>query len=51
MIFICVKWEVKPAYADQWVELTREFTQATRAEEGNLFFDWPHSVEDPEQRV
>jgi quinol monooxygenase YgiN len=34
MIFICVKWKVKPEYADQWVELTRDFTEATRAEDG-----------------
>lgn len=51
MIFICVKWKVKPEYADQWVELTREFTDSTRAEEGNLFFDWSRSVEDPDQYV
>jgi quinol monooxygenase YgiN len=51
MIFICVKWKVKPEYADQWVELTQEFTEATRAEDGNLFFDWSRSVEDPDQYV
>src|SRR6187397_2406581 len=51
MIFICVKWKVKPEYADQWVELTKDFTQATRAEEGNLFFEWSRSVEDPNQYV
>jgi quinol monooxygenase YgiN len=51
MIFICVKWKVKPEYADQWVELTKEFTGATRAEEGNLFFDWSRNVEDPNQYV
>ena len=51
MIFICVKWKVKPEYADQWVELTREFTEATRAEEGNLFFEWSRSVDDPNQYV
>ena len=51
MIFICVKWKVKPEHADQWVELTREFTEATRAEPGNLFFDWSRSVEDPDEYV
>jgi quinol monooxygenase YgiN len=51
MIFICVKWKVKPEYADQWVELTREFTEATRAEEGNLFFQWSRSVDDPNEYV
>ncbi|MEO5652013.1 MAG: putative quinol monooxygenase [Marmoricola sp.] len=51
MIFICVKWKLKPEYADQWVELSKEFTEATRAEQGNLFFDWSRSVEDPNQYV
>lgn len=51
MIFICVKWKVKPEYADQWVDLTREFTESTRAEEGNLFFDWSRSVENPVEYV
>ena len=51
MIFICVKWKVKPEFADRWVELTREFTEATRAESGNLFFEWSRSVDDPDQYV
>ncbi len=40
MILICVKWKIKPEYADRWPELSREFTEATRAEPGNRFFDW-----------
>lgn len=51
MIFICVKWTVKPEHADEWVELTRDFTEATRAEPGNLFFEWSRSVEDPSTYV
>ena len=51
MIFICVKWRIKPEHADEWPEITRSFTEATRAEEGNLFFEWSRSVEDPEQYV
>ncbi len=51
MIFICVKWKVKPEYADQWVELTRDFTEATRTEEGNLFFEWSRSVDEANQYV
>lgn len=35
MIFIVVKYEVKPEHVDQWLERTREFTEATRAEPGN----------------
>lgn len=51
MIFICVKWKIKPEHADDWPQLTREFTEATRAEPGNLFFEWSRSVEDPNQYV
>jgi len=51
MIFICVKFPVKPEHADAWPDLTRAFTEATRAEEGNLFFDWSRSVEDPNEYV
>jgi quinol monooxygenase YgiN len=51
MIFICVKWKVKPEYADQWVDLTRDFTESTRAEEGNLFFEWSQSLEEPDIHV
>jgi quinol monooxygenase YgiN len=51
MIFICVKWKVKPEYADRWPELSRDFTESTRAEEGNLFFEWSRSVDDPDQYV
>ena len=42
---------MKPEHADEWVELTREFTEETRAEPGNLFFDWSRSVEDPHEYV
>jgi len=51
MIFICVKWKVKPEYADQWVELTRDFTESTRAEPGNLFYQWSRSVDDPNEYI
>jgi quinol monooxygenase YgiN len=51
MIFICVKFPVKPEHADAWPGLTAEFTAATRAEEGNLFFDWSRSLEDPNEYV
>ena len=51
MIFIAVKWPVKPEYADQWLDLVKDFTEATRAEPGNLWFDWSRSVEDPNEFV
>ena len=51
MIFIVVKFPVKPEYADQWPEVVKEFTEATRAEPGNKWFDWSRSVEDPNEYV
>jgi quinol monooxygenase YgiN len=47
MIFIVVKHPVRPQYADDWPLLVEEFTAATRAEPGNICFDWFRSVEDP----
>ncbi|AHI22328.1 putative quinol monooxygenase [Corynebacterium vitaeruminis] len=40
MILINVKYQVKPEYVDRFLEDVDWFTQATRAEEGNIFFDW-----------
>lgn len=47
MIFIVAKHQIKPEYADRFPEIVRAFTEATRAEEGNLFFEWSRSLEDP----
>jgi quinol monooxygenase YgiN len=51
LIFITAKFRVRPEYADRWPEITREFTEATQAEPGCLWFDWSRSVEDPHQYV
>ncbi len=47
MIFIVVKWTVRPEYSHSWLERVDEFTQSTRAEPGNIFFEWSRSVDDP----
>jgi quinol monooxygenase YgiN len=47
MILIVVKWTIRPEYADQWMDRVAEFTASTRAEPGNLFFEWNRSVDDP----
>ena len=47
MIFITAEMTVKPEFADDWPEITREFTEATRAEPGNLWFEWSRSLDDP----
>ena len=51
MYFIVVKFPVKPEHADTWMERVTPFTEATRAEPGNLWFEWSRSVEDPNQYV
>lgn len=51
MIFITAKFRVQPEHADQWPQISREFTQATRAEPGCLWFDWSRSVDDPTEYV
>jgi quinol monooxygenase YgiN len=47
MIFVVVKYTVKPEAARQWLDTVEEFTEATRAEPGNLWFDWYKSTEEP----
>lgn len=47
MIFIVVKFDVREEYVDSWPALTSAFTAATRAEPGNLWFDWSRSLESP----
>lgn len=51
MIFIAAKFRVLSEHADAWPEITRSFTEATRAEPGNLWFDWSRSVDDPDEYV
>lgn len=51
MYFIVVKFPVKPEFAEQWPEISRPFTEATRAEPGNLWFEWSRSVDDPNTYV
>ena len=47
MILIVAKVSARPQYADDWPALMEEFTTATRAEPGNICFDWYRSVDDP----
>lgn len=51
MIFITAKFQIKPEDADRWPQISAEFTAATRAEPGCLFFDWSRSLDDPNEYV
>ncbi|MGI5430581.1 putative quinol monooxygenase [Streptomyces sp. CA-179760] len=51
MIFITAKFRVRSEHADRWPEITADFTRATRAEPGCLWFDWSRSVDEPTEYV
>lgn len=51
VILIVVKFKTKPEWTEKWLDLVDGFTTATRAEPGNLWFDWSRSVEDSEEFV
>lgn len=47
MILITVKFPVKRHHADDWPQHIAEFTAATRAEPGNISFEWFRSLDEP----
>jgi quinol monooxygenase YgiN len=51
VIFIVVKWTIRPERSGQWLDLVADFTNGTRSEPGNVFFDWSRSVDNPHQFV
>ena len=51
MIVITAKFAVLPEHAEQWPDLSRAFTEATRGEEGCLWFEWSRSLDDPTEYV
>jgi quinol monooxygenase YgiN len=46
LIFITARFRIKPEHADAWPEISREFTEACRAEPGCLWFDWARALDD-----
>ncbi len=51
MIFITAKFPVLPEYADDWPELSADFTRAVNEEPGCLWFEWSRSLADPTEYV
>ena len=45
MIFITVKFEIRPEKVDQFMDACAGYTAATRAEDGNVFFEWSRSLD------
>ena len=46
-----MKIPVRPDRAEEWTSLADEYTRAVRAEEGNVFFEWSTSLEEPDTYV
>ncbi|MFY9809571.1 MAG: putative quinol monooxygenase [Pseudonocardiaceae bacterium] len=51
MIFIVVKFTIRVERSSEWLSLIDDFTQATRQEPGNIFFEWSRNVDDPHQFI
>ena len=51
MIFIVVKFTIRPDRSEDWLALVEGFTQATRQEPGNIFFEWSRSIDTPNQFI
>lgn len=51
MIFIVVKFPVRPEHVDSFLDRVDGFTRSTRAEPGNKWFEWSRSVDEPDTFV
>jgi quinol monooxygenase YgiN len=51
MIFIVVKFTVRPEHSEGWIDRVSDFTRCTRQEPGNLWFEWSRSIENPDTFV
>ena len=51
MIFIVVKFPIRPDKAEEWERAREAHTQGARSEDGCLFFDYSRSLDDPNEYV
>ena len=49
MIFIVVRFPVRPDKAQEWEPVARQYARDVNSEEGCLFYDWARSVDDPNE--
>ena len=47
MILIVVKFPVRPDKMEEWLELADSYAKAVNAEEGNVYFEFSRTVDDP----
>jgi quinol monooxygenase YgiN len=51
MILVVLKAPMRAKYADDFPAFIAEFANATRAEPGNICFDWYRNIDDPNMFV
>jgi quinol monooxygenase YgiN len=51
VILIVVKFPVRPERAEEWSDLSAAYARAVQAEEGNLFFEFSRSIDEPDTFV
>ena len=51
MILINVRFRPLAENTENFRELVNDFTEASRAEEGNLFFEWYRSTDNPREYI
>ena len=51
MIFIVVKFPIRPDRAQEWEPIALQYARDVNSEEGCMFFDWHRSVDDPNEWV
>ncbi|WP_257158857.1 putative quinol monooxygenase [Corynebacterium cystitidis] len=51
MILINVRFRPLPEHVEDFREKVADFTEASRAEEGCLFFDWFRNTDDPNEYI
>lgn len=47
MILINVKFPVQAERVDEWIALATQYQKDVNAEEGNVYFEWSRSMDDP----
>ena len=51
MIFIVMKFPVRPDKAEEWEPVALQYARDVNSEEGCLFYDWARSIDDPNEWV
>lgn len=51
MILINVRFKPLPEHVENFRELVTDFTEATRKEDGCLFFDWARNTDNPDEYI